>query len=64
MSNEVLDIQNLVQKFGEKEVLKGINLTVGKGEIFGLLGPSSAGKTTLMKIMTGQLKQSSGSKFV
>ena len=64
MSNEVLDIQNLVQKFGEKEVLKGINLTVGKGEIFGLLGPSGAGKTTLMKIMTGQLKQSSGSKFV
>lgn len=60
MESSVIDIQHVTHRFGEKEVLKGMNLTVGKGEIFGLLGPSGAGKTTLMKIITGQLKQSAG----
>lgn len=61
MSASVIKIRNLNHRFGEKKVLNGINLTVGKGEIFGLLGPSGAGKTTLMKIITGQLKQTEGS---
>lgn len=60
MSASVIKIRNLNHRFGEKKVLNGINLTVGKGEIFGLLGPSGAGKTTLMKIITGQLKQTEG----
>lgn len=46
--------------FKEKQVLKGINLEIAQGEIFGLLGPSGAGKTTLINILTGQLKQSQG----
>ena len=56
-----VEIKGIRQKFGEKEVLKGINLKVLKGEIFGLLGPSGAGKTTLVKILTGQLGPSAGS---
>lgn len=51
-------------KLEENEVLKGIDLTVYEGEIFGLLGPSGAGKTTLIKIMTGRLKQSGGQAFL
>lgn len=51
---------NVSQHFGDKIVLKEISLDVKQGEIFGLLGPSGAGKTTLIKILTGQLKQSEG----
>lgn len=48
------------KRFGEKEVLREVNLRIGKGEIFGLLGPSGAGKTTLIKILTGQLAADCG----
>lgn len=57
----MVELTNIVQRFGSKEVLKDISLTIEKGEIFGLLGPSGAGKTTLIKIVTGQLKPTSGS---
>ena len=55
-----IEMTDVEQKFGEKEVLKGIRLNVHSGEIFGLLGPSGAGKTTIIKILTGQLKPSGG----
>ena len=57
---KVIEISQVTHRFGEKEVLKGISLTVDRGEIIGLLGPSGAGKTTLIKIITGQLKPTSG----
>jgi len=53
-------ITGLSHRFGEKEVLRNISLSVRKGEILGLLGPSGAGKTTLIKIITGQLIPASG----
>ena len=48
-------------KFADNPVLKDISFEVQTGNIFGLLGPSGAGKTTLIKLLTGQLKQDSGS---
>ena len=48
------------KRFAGKEVLSGIDLDIRPGTIFGLLGPSGAGKTTLIKIITGQLSFESG----
>lgn len=55
-----IKINNVSHSFKEKAVLRGINLEIKQGEIFGLLGPSGAGKTTLINIVTGQLKASEG----
>lgn len=52
--------EGIAKNFGSKRVLDGVSLEVKKGEIFGLLGPSGAGKTTLIKILTGQLPADSG----
>ena len=59
MQNQI-NASNIVMKFGKTVVLNGINIHVAAGEIFGLLGPSGAGKTTLIKILTGQLVQTEG----
>lgn len=53
-------MKDVSHSFGKENVLNGIHMSVQKGEIFGLLGPSGAGKTTLIKILTGQLRQSAG----
>ena len=45
----------ICKSFAGKQVLSGIGLDIKPGTIFGLLGPSGAGKTTLIKILTGQL---------
>ena len=59
-----IEICNVCHSFKETEVLKQINLSVKKGEIFGLLGPSGAGKTTLINIITGQLHPSEGKSII
>lgn len=52
---------NQVRKsFGGKEILKGVDLKIEKGKVFGLLGPSGAGKTTLIQLLTGQLPADGG----
>ncbi|BAQ12826.1 ABC transporter [Clostridium botulinum B2 128] len=56
-SNDVVvSIRNLKMSYGNKEVLKGINLDVNKGEIIGYIGPNGAGKSTTVKIMLGLVK--------
>ena len=56
----LMEVKNLSFSFGEKQILKDISLTVEKEDIIGLLGPSGAGKTTLVNILTGQLKLQNG----
>jgi ABC-2 type transport system ATP-binding protein len=55
-----IEAENVVRRFGEEEVLKGLDLAVEEAEIFGLIGPSGAGKSTLLRILTGYLTPSEG----
>lgn len=57
----MINVQNLFFSYTDKPFIKDISFEVKKGEIFGFLGPSGAGKTTLQKILTGQLKNYEGS---
>lgn len=62
--NSSICVKGLRHQFGEKLVLNNISFQVERGEIFGLLGPSGAGKTTLINILTGQLKASGGESYI
>ena len=56
----MISCRDLYKSYSGKSVLSGINISIGDGEIFGLLGPSGAGKTTLINIITGQLSFDKG----
>ncbi len=57
----MIEINNIHKSYGTVEVLKGINLTIGKGEIVSIVGKSGAGKTTLLQILGSLLKTDRGS---
>ncbi|MHB2026576.1 MAG: ABC transporter ATP-binding protein [Elusimicrobiota bacterium] len=56
----MIEISNLVKKFGSLTAVDTLNLKINPGEIFGFLGPNGAGKTTTVKVMTGLLRSTSG----
>lgn len=58
--SELIKIQDLNKKYGKKQVLKDVNLTLYGGQIVGLLGPNGSGKTTLIKVLNGLLKEYDG----
>lgn len=58
--SEILRAEKISHRYAGRPVLREVSFSVGEGEIFGLLGPSGAGKTTLVKILTGQLVQTGG----
>lgn len=60
MNNACVSIRSVSKTFGTVEVLKDIDLEIQQGEIFGLLGPSGAGKTTLVKELAGLEVPTSG----
>lgn len=57
----MIEVKDLVKDYGSHHAVKGINFTVGDGQIVGLLGPNGAGKSTTMNIMTGYISATSGS---
>ena len=64
MNKEFIRLEHISKKFRDGLVLKDIDAKLNKGEILGFLGPSGAGKTTTIKILTGQLKQTSGEAYI
>ena len=58
--NDVLIAEGIRKSFGEMELLRGIDLTIYRGDKAGLIGPNGIGKTTLFKILLGQLESDEG----
>lgn len=56
----ILEVDNLVKKYGDFEAVKGISFSVEEGEVFGLLGPNGAGKTQTISMLTGVIQPTSG----
>lgn len=56
----VLEVTSLKKKLGKREIIKGINLSVKEGEIFGFLGPNGAGKTTTIRMLVGLIAPNEG----
>lgn len=57
----MVKIENLYKHYGKFVALNHLNLSIGKGELFGFVGPNGAGKTTTMRIISGLLKADGGS---
>jgi len=61
---DALSVHDLRKRYGANEALKGVDLTVGEGELVGLLGPNGAGKSSLVKIACGLVRPTSGAAAV
>ncbi len=59
-SNGIIRVSDLVKKYGEVAALKGLDLEVFSGELYGFLGPNGAGKTTTINVLTGLTVPTSG----
>ena len=57
----MIEIKNLVKRYGELVALDHLNLEIQEGEIFGLLGPNGSGKTTAINCLLALLKYDKGS---
>jgi ABC-2 type transport system ATP-binding protein len=65
MNNDfAIKTQNLTKAFGSNVAVNGLNLEVKKGELFGLVGPDGAGKTTIMRLLTALMEPTSGEAWV
>lgn len=62
--NPVIDTQHLCKCYGTVKALQDISLNIQQGELFGLIGPDGAGKTTLFRILTTLLNADSGEASV
>lgn len=64
MKNSVIELRQVFKNFGEVHAVNGVDLTIEKGEIFGLIGHNGAGKSTLFKMLLGLLPRTSGEIFI
>ncbi|AKQ57700.1 ABC transporter ATP-binding protein [Bordetella hinzii] len=60
-TSPILEARNIARRFGGVVAVKDANLTVGEGEIVGLIGPNGSGKSTMVNLITGELAPNSGS---
>ncbi len=56
----IIEFKDVHKSYGNKEILKGVNLNISKNKIIGLLGPNGSGKTTMIKLMNGLLQPDEG----
>lgn len=63
-SASILSAEGLVKTYGERNVVNGVSLKVGPGEVVGLLGPNGAGKTTSFYMLTGMVRPTEGRIFL
>jgi len=64
MSTPVIEINDLVKRYGNLVAVDHLNLTINKGEVFGLLGPNGAGKTTTTLMLLGLTEPTEGAAFI
>ena len=62
--NPIINVENIVRKFGSTTAIDGITFSVEEGEVFGVLGPNGSGKTTLVRLLNGVLAPTSGTAFL
>lgn len=62
--NKIIEVRNITAAYGENEILKGVSLTVEKGEFIVIIGPSGCGKTTLLKTINGLVAPIEGEVLV
>ena len=60
----MIEVNNLIKKFGDFRALDGVNMHVASGNIYGLVGPNGAGKSTLIRHLTGVYRQDAGEIFI
>ncbi|MEI6846975.1 MAG: ATP-binding cassette domain-containing protein [Chlorobiaceae bacterium] len=60
----MIELENISLKYGDKEILKNVSITVQDNTIKAILGPSGVGKSTILKLMLGLIKPNSGKVFV
>ena len=59
-TDNIVEISNLKFAYGEREILKSIDLTIPRGKVVGIMGASGSGKSTLMRLIGGQLVPQGG----
>ncbi|MGH3704350.1 MAG: ABC transporter ATP-binding protein, partial [Agromyces sp.] len=64
MSDAVIEVQQLTKSYGRFQALKGLDLSVAKGEVHGFLGPNGAGKSTTIRVLLGLLRGDGGTASV
>lgn len=60
----MIEVKNVKKKFGENVVLDGINLTINKGDVIGIIGPSGTGKSTLLRCIDRLEKPEEGELII
>ena len=60
----VIEAQDLSKAYGDVQAVDNVTLSVEKGALFGILGPNGSGKTTMIRMLTGQTKPTGGSATV
>lgn len=64
IENPAVELRELAHSYASTRALQGVSFSVGRGEIFALLGPNGGGKTTLFRILSTQMQPSSGAAYV